>query len=367
MRILFKIYSSILAFSLFSFGVFALLFTPLQAKAGFFSSILGDEAYAQTEPSQSSCNYLNCALLATVSPASKDENNDVEISKNLNIVSENALLSAVGSLGVDDGTDNGGFSLKKMIVYTVEDGDTLSEIADKENTSVNTIRWENNISGQKISVGQKLNIFPDFVGVKHIVKNGDTIGKIADKYDAIAEDISVFNDISDGDTLKPGDVIFVINGIIKTVVPKSTSSFGSSYTTPSNTKVQSGYYIRPVQGRITSSYGSRKGGFHPGVDIGNSRGTPVMAAADGIVVKVVNSCAEGRKSCGGGYGNHVDVKHENGDKTRYAHLNKTFVGVGQPVSQGQPIGAIGNTGNSTGPHLHWEIENSNGSKMKPPV
>lgn len=67
---------------------------------------------------------------------------------------------------------------------------------------MNTIRWENNISGQKISVGQKLNIFPNFIGVRHIVKSGDTVAKIADKYDADAEDISIFNDISDRDILK---------------------------------------------------------------------------------------------------------------------------------------------------------------------
>ena len=93
----------------------------------------------------------------------------------------------------------------------------------------------------------------------------------------------------------------------------------------------------------------------------------MAVAADGIVVKVVSGCVEGKKSCGGGYGNYVDVKHKNGDMTRYAHLSKTFVSVGQSVFQRQPIGAIGNTGNSTGPHLHWEIENSNGSKMRPPV
>ena len=89
-----------------------------------------------------------------------------------------------------------------MIVYTVENGDTLSEIADEKNTSVNTIRWENNISGQKISVGQKTQHFPNFIGVRHIVKSGDTVAKIADKYDADAEDISIFNDISDRDILK---------------------------------------------------------------------------------------------------------------------------------------------------------------------
>ncbi|MCX6706488.1 MAG: peptidoglycan DD-metalloendopeptidase family protein, partial [Candidatus Woesebacteria bacterium] len=353
--------------------LFGILFVPTGVvQAGLISSLsslfVGDQVYADADTNtvnspQSSDNLQSSALSlranATYASYLQDKTNDT------NANTDNIFSNAFSPQ--NNGRDTSDVSLVEMIVYTVEDGDTLSEIADKENTSVNTIRWENNISGQKISVGQKLNIFPDFIGVRHIVKNGDTVSKIADKYDAIAEDISIFNDILNGDTLKPGDVVFVPNGIIKPVVSKSTSSSGSSYTASSNTKVQSGVYIIPMQGIITSPYGPRKGGFHPGVDIGGGRGTLVVAAADGIVVKVVSGCVEGRKSCGSGYGNHIDVKHKNGDTTRYAHLSKTFVSVGQSVFQRQQIGASGNTGNSTGPHLHWEIENSNGSTVRPPI
>jgi len=345
------------------------LFMPVQTEAGFLSSLfgIGDQVYADADtnivkPPQPGSNSQNpeLSLQANVSIL-QDKNNTDDTGLNIDNISDYALFSQ------SNGRDTSDFSLVEMIVYPVESGDTLSEIAEKFNTSVNTIRWENNISSQKISVGQKLNIFPDFVGVRHIVKSGDTISKIADKYDAIAEDISIFNDISNGDVLKKDTIVFVPNGIIKPVVSKSTPSSGSSYAISSNTKIQSGYYMRPALGIITSPYGSRKGGFHPGVDIGGSRGTLVVAAASGIVVNVVNGCVEGRKSCGGGYGNHIDIEHPNGDRTKYAHLSKTSVSVGQSVSQGQPIGVLGNTGNSTGPHLHWEVENSNGSKMRPPV
>ena len=147
----------------------------------------------------------------------------------------------------------------------------------------------------------------------------------------------------------------------------SNPTTGSSKPAVSNTKVQSGYYIRPAPGPVTSPYGSRKGSFHPGVDIGNVRGTTILAAADGVVSEVVTGCVEGRASCGGGYGNHVEIEHSNGTMTRYGHLSKTSVKMGQNVSQGDKIGEMGSTGNSTGSHLHFEIRNSSGSTMRPPV
>ncbi len=250
---------------------------------------------------------------------------------------------------------------EKIIVYTVKEGDTLSEIAEYFDVSTNTIRWENNISGEKILIGQKLNILP-VTGVKHIVDKGDTISKLAQKYEAESEDIFIFNGLSKEDVLSIGDLVFIPNGIIKKVVSSATSGGSKA----SNTKVDTSYYIRPVAGVITSPYGPRKGGFHYGVDIGNTTGTPIKASASGQVIKVVTGCRVGDTNCGGRYGNYIKISHSNGTKTVYAHLSKVNVSTGQKVSQGEVIGALGNTGRSTGPHLHFEIENANGSKMKPP-
>lgn len=193
---------------------------------------------------------------------------------------------------------------------------------------------------------------------------GDSLGKIAAKYDAELDDILIFNGISKEDTLKEGDVLFVPNGIIKSTVSKSTSSKSKS-SVSSNTTAPSGYYLRPMVGPITSPYGPRKLGYHYGVDIGAKRGTPVVAAASGTVIKVINYCREGNSSCGGRYGNYVTIQHSNGTKTIYAHLSSSVVYVGQNVDQGQLIAKSGNTGRSTGPHLHFEVENSNGSNMRP--
>jgi murein DD-endopeptidase MepM/ murein hydrolase activator NlpD len=103
-----------------------------------------------------------------------------------------------------------------------------------------------------------------------------------------------------------------------------------------------GQYWRPTAGTLTQP-------FHPGhdgIDIGVPVGTPVVAAADGIVTFV------GVQS---GYGNHVEVRHPDGVVTTYSHLSGFSVAVGQPVRAGQQIAFSGNTGHSTGPHLHFEV------------
>lgn len=106
-------------------------------------------------------------------------------------------------------------------------------------------------------------------------------------------------------------------------------------------------YMWPAQGVLTSGYGPRWGRMHRGVDIAAPVGTPIYAAADGTVARA------GWNS--GGYGNLVDIRHPDGSMTRYAHNSRLLVRVGQQVRQGQHIAAMGSTGYSTGPHLHFEI------------
>ncbi len=356
-----KVYSFLLMITLMS-G------TPLFASANWISDFFtGEQVQASDEVvdidnTGTDSNLQNMDLFNSESSVNPDRKN-IDEQKDKVIVQEDSFIYSDGLFGSDVSFEKSPLS-DQINVYTVKEGDTISEIAELFNISINTIRWENNISGQNISVGQKLNILP-VTGVKYIIKSGDTISKIADIHEAETEDIYIFNDITKDSVLKKGDVIFVPNGIIKPVVVKKTPSTTPSKVSPSNTKIQSGYYMRPVVGITTSPYGSRRGGFHAGVDIGNKRGTPVVAAASGLVVKVVSGCVEGRTSCGGRYGNYIEIEHSNGTKTIYAHLSKVSVRVGQTVSAGSHIGSLGNTGRSTGPHLHFEIENSNGSKMRP--
>ncbi|MCT7952330.1 peptidoglycan DD-metalloendopeptidase family protein [Ancylothrix sp. C2] len=106
-------------------------------------------------------------------------------------------------------------------------------------------------------------------------------------------------------------------------------------------------YIWPAQGTLTSGYGWRWGRMHAGIDIAGPIGTPIVAAGGGIVTFA--GWDEG------GYGNLVEIQHPDGSITRYAHNNRILVREGQQVEGGQQIAEMGSTGNSTGPHLHFEI------------
>lgn len=120
----------------------------------------------------------------------------------------------------------------------------------------------------------------------------------------------------------------------------------------------SGLFIHPLKGvgRVSSTYGSRWGTFHKGIDYAASAGTPVYASAAG---KVIYS---GYNS--GGYGKLVIIEHSNGYQTYYAHNSKLYVNVGETVSQGERIAGVGTTGDSTGNHLHFEIRR-NGTPINP--
>ena len=233
-----------------------------------------------------------------------------------------------------------------VIVYVVQEGDTLSEIAENFDVSINTIKWENNFN-TAIKPGQELRILP-LTGVRHIIQKGDTFGKIAHIYGVEIEDITIFNDI-DETKLIPSKKIIIPNGVKQKNVRTTTSKRSNV----SSIKSPDGYYIRPAGGRISSRFGPRKRNYHYGIDYAAPIGSPIAAAASGIVIKT---------SCGRGYGKCLVVAHDNGTQTLYAHASKIYVNKGTKVKQGQKIAAIGSTGRSTGPHLHFEIIESNGKK-----
>jgi murein DD-endopeptidase MepM/ murein hydrolase activator NlpD len=144
--------------------------------------------------------------------------------------------------------------------------------------------------------------------------------------------------------------------------PNNVGSEGE-YTNPEDrlptngTGVTTLDYSWPAIGTLTSRFGRRWGRMHKGIDIAGPIGTPINAAADGIVI------AAGWNS--GGYGNLVEVRHSDGSTTRYGHNSRLSVSVGQTVRQGQQVAQMGSTGHSTGSHLHFEIRPSGGSAVNP--
>lgn len=140
------------------------------------------------------------------------------------------------------------------------------------------------------------------------------------------------------------------------VVNRGTGSIQLSSRSASNSNGGSGVLAWPLSSnKITSPYGTRSRGFHSGIDLQAKTGTSVYASAGGKVVLA---------SWYYGYGNCIVIDHGNGIKTRYAHLSSYKVKVGDTVSRGQLIALSGNTGNSTGPHLHFEVI-VNGSTKNP--
>ncbi|MEQ3550638.1 M23 family metallopeptidase [Pseudonocardia nematodicida] len=114
--------------------------------------------------------------------------------------------------------------------------------------------------------------------------------------------------------------------------------------------------VMPTEGRFTSGFGARWGVQHQGIDLAAPIGTPIFALTDGKVVK---------SGAASGFGMWVVLEHPDGTSTVYGHINRSFVEVGQQVKAGDEIAEVGNRGQSTGPHLHFEVWTADGTKTNP--
>ncbi len=218
----------------------------------------------------------------------------------------------------------------KIINYKVKEGDTLNGISARYQVPVRFILAENKISENTLlKVGINLRI-PKKPGIIYSLRKGDRLINIAEKYQVKIEDIILDNDLEDYDIIKSGTKIFLPNAIIPEPPP---------------------VWQYPVLGRITSRYGMRLHPlfgyrqFHGGIDFAVNYSS-VKAAREGVVYYAGQM---------GGYGLTIILKHGNDFKTLYAHLSKIYVKTGQYVKAGTKIGVSGNTGFSTGPHLHFEV------------
>jgi murein DD-endopeptidase MepM/ murein hydrolase activator NlpD len=255
-------------------------------------------------------------------------------------VQDGALLATGGPLGVSEFAESGSSEIR---VYTVREGDTLSMVAEMFGVTTNTILWANDLPrATQIQPDDTLIILP-VAGVQHEVTSGDTIGGIATKYDVEADEILSFNQLTDADDLAVGDRLIIPGGTIQSVQARAASvkpvKISGSVSTPS------AGFVHPVPGAI------RTQGLHGnnGVDFAAGHGTAIRASAAGEVIVSKSS------GWNGGYGQYVVIRHNSGAQTLYAHLSSNAVGVGAYVAQGEVIGGMGNTGRSTGTHLHFEV------------
>lgn len=213
-------------------------------------------------------------------------------------------------------------------------------------------------------------------GVYHKVDKGQTLYRIAKTYDVDIQDVAEFNDITDVTQIKEGQRLFIPGAwnVLKVepyqLQDSKPKTQDSKHQTP-DTKHQNGQpkeesgneklrhepegkivvekwrFVWPVKGEVFSLFGVRNGKKHDGIDIAAPTGSPVFAAADGEVIYSDDGVR--------GYGNMVMLKHKDGFITIYAHNRENLVKDGEMVKKGNVVARLGNTGHSSGPHLHFEV------------
>ncbi|MCL2411291.1 MAG: M23 family metallopeptidase [Treponema sp.] len=232
--------------------------------------------------------------------------------------------------------------------HRVQRGDVVSRLAEQYGVSVGAIIASNNITNaRRLQEGQVLRI-PNIDGIPHQVGRGDSLSRIAASFNVPLDIILDVNDIK-SDNIQPGEILFIPGARMNDIDLRR--SLGETF-------------MFPLQGRrvITSPFGMRRDPFtgtlqfHTGVDFRANIGTPVLASFDGVVSVV----SENRT-----YGKFIILTHSNGYKTLYGHLNSFAVREGDRVTRGRRIAYSGNTGRSTGPHLHFGIFDRNNRLVNP--
>ncbi len=251
--------------------------------------------------------------------------------------------------------------------HIVQKNEDLSDISRKYNISKENLKLYNNLKSDHIFIGQKIHLFPrpirksEFVTVRsipkskiHTVRKNESIHRIAKMYNLEIMQILEYNDLKTFKLnfgkklwLESGHNIFVSKEIEKKTPTKEklkerTHDIRRDIWVKSYKKRD---LILPVQGQVTSEFGNRNGMVHKGIDISASIGEPVYAVLNGTVAFAGTQR---------GYGNVIILEHKGYVMTIYAHNETNLVRLGEKVKQGQPIATIGETGTTSGPHLHFE-------------
>jgi LysM repeat protein len=277
----------------------------------------------------------------------------------INTTDGSALIAYTGPDGtIADIDQNRGSG--RISTYTVREGDSLSGIADMFDVSMNTILWANNLPAKgTVRPGMTLVILP-VSGIRHTVASGETLSTLAKRYGSDSDEIASYNGLGASEALTKGSTVIIPGGELAS----APAAKAKAKTSVATTKIKTGGSLGAVKATGNTSDGSLSGSFaNPapagrlsqgihgwnGVDLAAPQGSAVNAAAAGtVIVSKVGGW-------NGGYGNYVVIDHGNGVQTLYAHMSTDAVSIGQSVSRGQNIGTVGNTGQSTGYHLHFEV------------
>ena len=223
-------------------------------------------------------------------------------------------------------------------VYTVKKSDIVGNIAKDHQVSQDAIISLNKLRNTRtLQIGQVLKI-PSINGILYTVRKGDTPETIADKYQVSLEKIALTNNLNDN-IVKAGSVLFLPDAKLDWVTLQEIN--GDLFRKP----LRGSYYISSRYGwRNNPFVGSRT--FHNGIDMATSRGNPIYAALDGTVSATGYNVT---------YGNYVIISHHSGYQTMYGHMATILTSRGKYVTTTTRIGTVGNTGQSTGPHVHFTV------------
>jgi len=266
--------------------------------------------------------------------------------------SDNLLISEDDNEIYDDESvafEPESFSKTRTLLYdyhTIQSGENISALAINFGLNQDTIISANKIANSRLlQIGRVLKI-PNQDGILHTVRTGETLSSIATRYSIDVNDIQIANELF-SEKITTGSDLFIPGARLDWVRLQ---------------EINGDLFVWPVSGILTSSYGYRRDPFnqnrrqfHNGIDIRAGTGTPVRAAMAGRVSSV---------GWDNVLGNYVVISHHSGYRTLYAHMSVIRTRTGAYVGQGERIGDVGNTGLSTGPHLHFTVY-KNGVTVNP--